>query len=216
MVFETLPVGGLESNCYLLADEPPEAMVIDAGGDAGRIIGRLEAKGLVPALLVVTHGHADHIAANAELRKRYGDMKIAIGREDARALTSPVRNMSLFIARRVKSPPADRLLDDGDVLEFARWRFRVLHTPGHTRGGICLFTEDLDGTPAVFAGDTLFADSVGRCDIPGGDWTRLVESIRGKIFSLPDETVIYPGHGPSTTVGYEKQHNPFVGEGGSS
>jgi glyoxylase-like metal-dependent hydrolase (beta-lactamase superfamily II) len=186
--------------------------VIDAGGDARRIIEHLEAKGLEAVLLVTTHGHADHIAANAELRKRYGSMRIAVGRGDAKALTSPARNMSLFVARLVKSPPADRLLDDGDVVEFGPWRFRVLSTPGHTPGGICLFTENLDGRPVLFSGDTLFADSVGRTDIPGGRWDDLIRSIRERILVLPDETEVYPGHGPSTTVGHEKKFNPFVGE----
>lgn len=212
MIFDTLVVGGLESNCYVLADERPNALVIDPGGEASRIIGHLEAKGLVAALVVNTHGHADHIAANAELRKRYPDMKIAIGRDDAKALRSPVRNMSLFIARLVKSPPADRLLDDGDVVEFGPWRFRVLSTPGHTPGGICLFSEDLDGRPVLFSGDTLFSDSVGRTDIPGGNWKNLIRGIREKILVLPDETKVYPGHGESTTVGHERRFNPFVGQ----
>jgi glyoxylase-like metal-dependent hydrolase (beta-lactamase superfamily II) len=210
VIFETLTVGGLETNCYLLADEPPGALVIDPGGGASVIISRLESEGLEPVLIVNTHGHADHIAANAALRKRYPDAKIAVGRLDAKALTSILRNMSVFVARPVRSPRADRLLDDGDVVEFARWRFRVLHTPGHTPGGVCLFTEDLDGRPALFAGDTLFSGGVGRCDIPGGNWDSLVESIRHRIFTLPDETVVYPGHGPSTTVAEEKRSNPFV------
>jgi len=262
LIFDTLVVGALESNCYVLADDGPEALVIDPGGDASRIIGHLDAKGLEAVSLVNTHGHADHIAGNAELRKRYPDMTIAIGRDDAKALRSPLRNMSLFIARLVKSPPADRLLDDGDVVEFGRWRFRVLATPGHTPGGICLFSEDLDpsGTPllvpmdsesasrpdglgvrgkgktrrrldpewvsgsqrggrggggprpVLFSGDTLFADSVGRTDIPGGSWDDLIRGIRQKIFVLPDETEVYPGHGPATTVAHEKKFNPFAGE----
>lgn len=212
MHFDILKVGDLESNCYVLSPGAPEALLIDAGGDARRIIGHLEGKALEPVLLVNTHGHVDHIAANAELREQYADMKIAIGRADAGALASPARNMSFFVGRRVKSPPADRLLDENDVVEFGPWRFRVIDTPGHTPGGICLFTEDLNGAPALFSGDTLFAGSVGRCDIPGGDWQQLVEGIRQKLFTLPDETVVYPGHGPATTVGVEKTSNPFVGE----
>ena len=253
MIFDTLVVGSLESNCYVLADSAPPcvaasqsraeqggrgalvlrsegasplrrvALVIDPGGDARRIIEHLEGKGgpqrdkarrgpLEPATVINTHGHADHIAANAELRKRWPDVKIAIGRADAKALTSPLKNMSLFVARLVKSPPADRLLDDGDVVEFGRWRFRVLATPGHTPGGISLYSDDLDGRPVLFSGDTLFAESVGRTDIPGGDWKSLIRGIREKIFVLPDETQIYPGHGPATTVAHEKKFNPFAGE----
>ena len=212
MHFETLEVGGLATNCYVLSDGPPDALVIDPGGDAERIVEHLEANGLVPTLLVNTHGHADHIIANAELKRRYGDMKIAVGRVDAEALTSPVKNMSVFVGVQVRSPPADTLLDEGDVVSIGACEFRVLHTPGHSPGGIALFTGDLDGRPAVFSGDTLFAESVGRVDIAGGCWEDLLASIREKIFTLPDNTVVYPGHGPVTTVAHEKQSNPFVGE----
>ena len=212
MHFDTLKLGALQTNCYVLASPGPEALVIDPGGDAERVIAHLEAKKLTPALLVVTHGHADHIMANAELRKRYPDMKIAIGRADAGALTNALKNGSLFIGAMVKSPKAARPLDDGDTIEVGSLKFKVLATPGHTPGGICLFTEDLDGKPALFSGDTLFAESVGRCDIPGGDWDKLIASIRAKLLTLPDETAVHPGHGKSTTVGYEKKHNPFVGE----
>jgi hydroxyacylglutathione hydrolase len=238
VIFDTLVVGELESNCYVLADDPgsakplhraeqrgtPGALVIDPGGDARRIIEHLETRNLSAASVVNTHGHADHIAANAELRKRWPDVKIAIGRADAKALTSPLHNMSLFVARLVKSPKADRLLDDGDVVELGRLRFRVLSTPGHTPGGICLYSDDWGdpptqkgalggpGRPVLFSGDTLFADSVGRTDIPGGNWEALIRGIREKIFVLPDETDIYPGHGPATTVGHEKKFNPFAGE----
>jgi len=210
--FHAMTVGGLETNCYVLAADGPDALVIDPGGDAGEVLRRLEAHELAPALLVNTHGHADHILANAALRERYPDMKIAIGREDAGCLTNALKNQSFFIGMTVTGPKADRLLDDGDVVEVGKLKFRVLATPGHTPGGICLFADDLDGGPALFSGDTLFAEGVGRCDIPGGDWERLVESIRTKIFTLPDDTKVFPGHGPQTSVGHEKKHNPFVGE----
>ena len=212
----TLTVGDLGTNCYVLSDEPPDALVIDAGADAGRIIAHLEAEKLKPVRLVVTHGHADHIAANAELRKRYDDMEIAVGRDDAGALVSAVRNMSVFVGMNVVSPPADVLLDEDDVVACGTCALQVLETPGHSPGGISLFVEDLDGAPALFCGDTLFAGSVGRTDIAGGDWDVLLASIREKIFSLPDETVVYPGHGPATTVGREKKSNPFVGEDANS
>ena len=210
MHLRTLAVGFLETNCTVLSANPPDAVVIDAGGDADAIIAHLEAEGLVPTMLVVTHGHSDHIAANASLKKRYGDMKIAVGRADADALTDPMKNMSLYIGMRIVSPEADRLLDDGEAFTVAGVTFGVLTLPGHTPGGIGLFVDDLDGVPALFAGDTLFARSVGRTDIAGGDGEMLLASIREKIFTLPDETVVYPGHGPTTTVGEEKRSNPFV------
>jgi glyoxylase-like metal-dependent hydrolase (beta-lactamase superfamily II) len=210
--FHALKVGPLETNCYVLAADGPDALVIDPGGDAGDVIERLESNGLTPVLLVNTHGHADHIVANAALRKRYPHMKIAIGRADAGCLTNAIKNQSFFIGMMVRGPKADRLLDDGDTVEAGSLKLRVLATPGHSPGGIGLFIDDLGGKPALFCGDTLFAEGVGRCDIPGGDWDRLAESIRTKIFTLPDDTAVYPGHGPKTTVGHEKKHNPFLGE----
>jgi len=212
----TLTVGPLETNCYVVSAEAPDALVIDAGADAEAIIAHLDAERLVPAMLVVTHGHSDHIAANAELKRRYDEMKIAVGRADADALASPVKNMSVYVGMRIVSPRADRLLDDGDELTVAGLTFRVLALPGHSPGGIGLYTDDLAGAPALFAGDTLFARSVGRTDIAGGDWETLLATIRERIFTLPDDTRVYPGHGPATTVGEERASNPFVGGGGSS
>jgi len=208
----TLQVGDLSTNCYVVSAAPPGALVIDAAAEPGRIIAHLEAKGLVPEMVVATHGHADHIGANAELKRRYGEMEIAVGRDDAPALTSARLNMSVFVGMSITSPPADRLLSDDDVLTVAGVTFRVIALAGHSPGGIGLFVEELDGVPALFAGDTLFAGSVGRCDIAGGDWPALARSIRERIFTLPDDTVVYPGHGPATTVGEEKTSNPFVGD----
>jgi len=213
--FQTLPVGFLDTNCYVLSGNPPDALVIDAGADAETIIAHLDAAALVPAMLVVTHGHSDHIAANEELMEHYGDIEIAVGRADAPALTSPKRNMSAYVGLQVVTPEADRLLDDGDELTVAGLTFRVLALPGHSPGGIGLYADDLAGAPALFSGDTLFARSVGRTDIAGGDPATLVASIREKIFMLDDETIVYPGHGPATTVGEEKASNPFVRSDGS-
>ena len=210
MIFDTLVLGYLDANCYVISDEPPEAMVIDAAGHAPELIAHLEGKGLEPELLVTTHGHGDHLAANAAVAACYDKMEIAVGRLDEPAFSDPILNMSYLIGQQFLSPPADRLMDDGDVVEFARWQFKVLHTPGHTIGGISLFTEDLDGTPAVFSGDVVFAGSIGRSDIDRGDFEALIDGIKRKILSLPDETVIYPGHGPPTTVGRERRTNPFL------
>ena len=212
MIFDTLKVGALGTNCYVISAAPPEALVIDAGGSADEIIAALESRKLRPTLLVSTHGHADHIVANAELKERYDDMEIAVGRRDADMITSPARNMSLFVGCAIQSPPADRMLDEDDRVEAAGLFLRVLDTPGHTPGGISLYLADLDGRPAVFVGDTLFSGSVGRCDIPGASWDALLASIRGRLFRLPDDTVVFPGHGPPTTIGAEKASNPFVGE----
>ena len=209
---ESLQLGGLGTNCYLLDAGKGLAIVIDPGAEAERIVARLEERKLAPALIVVTHGHADHIGGIQGLRERYPDAKIAIGRADAPALTSPRINQSLFIGLAIKVPKADRLVDDGETIAVGETTLKVIATPGHTPGGVCLYAEDLDGKPALFSGDTLFRESVGRCDIAGGDWDRLVASLRGKLLTLPDATVVYPGHGPVTTIAHEKKNNPFIGE----
>lgn len=213
MRVETLQLGPLETNCYVLDAGNGHAVVIDPGADSGRVLARLDKMKLVPALVLVTHGHADHIGGIAGLRERFPDAKIAIGRADAPALTSPKVNQSLFIGLNIKAPPADRLLDDGDTVEEGTVTLKVIATPGHTPGGVCFFAADFGGRPALFSGDTLFRESVGRCDIAGGDWDALMVSVRKKLFALPEETVVYPGHGPSTTIGYEKKNNPFADEG---
>lgn len=212
MRIEALKLGPLETNCYALDAGDGRAVVIDPAADSARLIEQLEKKKLVPALILVTHGHADHIGAIVGLRERFPGAKIAIGRGDAAALTSPRINQSLFIGLNIKAPPADRLLDDGDSVEEGTVRLKVVATPGHTPGGVCFFAADLGGKPALFSGDTLFRESVGRYDIAGGDWDALMASVHRKLFALPEETVVYPGHGPSTTIGYEKKNNPFAGE----
>ncbi len=212
MRLETLKLGPLETNCYVLDAGGGRAVVIDPGADSGRVLARLDKKKLLPAVVLVTHGHADHIGGIAGLRERFPDAKIAIGRPDAPALTSPKINQSLFIGLNIKAPPADRLLDDGDTVTEGAVTLKVIATPGHTPGGVCFLAADLGGAPALFSGDTLFRESVGRCDIAGGDWDALMASVRRKLFALPDETVVYPGHGPSTTIGHEKKHNPFADE----
>jgi glyoxylase-like metal-dependent hydrolase (beta-lactamase superfamily II) len=211
VVFETLKVGGILTNCYVLADKGPEALVIDAGAEPERIIALLESKSLEPAMLLVTHGHADHIEGNAALKARYPRMQIAIGRDDADGLVSARKNLSIFVGMNITSPPADRLLTEGDVISVGGIALRVIETPGHSPGSVSLYIDDLDGAPALFSGDVLFARSIGRYDIAGGDWPTLERTIREKLFTLDDNTVVYPGHGPATTIGEEKRSNPFVG-----
>lgn len=211
MVFHTLPVTGLETNCYLLSREGAGALVIDAGGEAQRILARLAEQHLRAEWIVATHGHGDHIGANKELRRAFPEVKIAVGAEDARRLTSAVRNLSVMMGQWITSPPADRVLADGDVFEFQDLRFRVIGLPGHTPGGICLYADPPEGgAPMLFSGDTLFAGGIGRSDIPGGDGARLLEGIRSKLLVLPGDTRVYPGHGPATTIDRERRTNPWL------
>jgi len=156
--------------------------------------------------VVLTHGHADHVAGVAALRKNFPKIKVHIHKLDAELLTEAHSNLSVMEVQSFGTEPADFFLEDESVIETAGVELQVLHTPGHTSGGICLYSRD-EGI--VFTDDTIFADSVGRTDL-GGDMTQLIKSIKEKLFTLPGETVCLPGHGPSTTIAHEKAHNPFV------
>ncbi len=204
-------LGGYGVSAYVVSADG-EAMVIDAPEGAEAVIAFCDARALVPRLLVNTHGHADHIYANRLLKERWPDLAIAVGAGDARLLGSPMRNLSPLMGAWVKSPPPDRLLEDGDRVELGSVSFEVLATPGHTKGGISLFSADgPGGGPVVFTGDTLFAGGIGRTDFPGGSHETLLESIRKRLLVLPPETVVYPGHGPPSTVAEEARSNPFLG-----
>jgi hydroxyacylglutathione hydrolase len=202
-----LEVGPMLANCYLVwCSETREALVIDPGGEGRRILAEIAREQLQVKYIVNTHGHVDHIAANAEVRDATG-AKLLIHKEDAPLLVSPELNLSSYMGSDLQALQPDLLLQEGDCVACGKQvHLKVLHTPGHTRGGISLLTE---GT--IFTGDTLFAGSIGRSDFPGGSYQDLIESIKTKILVLDDACLVYPGHGPSTTVGYEREHNPFLG-----
>ncbi len=206
---DRLILGAFETNCYVVRkdESATECLVIDTGLDGSDLVAFLEEHQLTPIAVVLTHGHADHIVGLAVLRQRYPGIKIFIHQLDAPLLTDPDANLSGLAGLAFATGPADVLLRDRDVIEEAGIQLRVLHTPGHTLGGICLYAEP---EAIVFGGDTLFADSVGRTDFPGGDMDQLIESIRTKLFTLPDKTAVYPGHGMRTTIGREKRANPYV------
>jgi len=206
---DRLILGALETNCYVVRrdESARECLIVDTGLDDGTLVEFLEEHGLLPVAVVLTHGHADHIVGLAALRRRYPGIKVLIHRLDAPLLADPDANLSDLAGLRFTTGPAEVLLADGDVIEEAGIRLRVLHTPGHTPGGICLYAEADD---LVFVGDTLFADSVGRTDFPGGDTRQLIESIRTRLLTLPDRTAVYPGHAMRTTIGREKRANPYV------
>jgi len=207
---DRLILGAFETNCYVVRRDEAAAdcLIVDTGLEAGALVEFLGEHRLEPVAVVLTHGHADHIVGLAALRETYPGIKVYIHRLDALCLTNPGANLSALAGLTFRTDPADVLLGDGDVVEEADIRLKVLHTPGHTPGGICLYVE---ADELVFAGDTLFADSVGRADFPGGDMDQLIASIRNRLFSLPDKTAVYPGHGMRTTIGREKRTNPYAG-----
>ncbi|MCX5655493.1 MAG: MBL fold metallo-hydrolase [Planctomycetota bacterium] len=210
MEIRTFELGSFQVSAYVVV-AGEDAMIVDAPEGADEIIGVCDRRGLVPRILVNTHGHADHIHANAAMKKHWKAIEIAVGAGDAEMLQSPMKNLSALLMSWVKSPAADRLLADGDTIEVGPVKFQVLATPGHTPGGISLYCPDAaEGRGAVFTGDALFAGGIGRTDFPGGDYDLLLESIRKKLLTLPPETVVCPGHGPASTVGQEARSNPFL------
>jgi glyoxylase-like metal-dependent hydrolase (beta-lactamase superfamily II) len=210
MEIHTFELGSFGVSAYVVV-EGRETMIVDAPEGAEAMVGFCEARNLAPRLLVNTHGHADHIYANAALKKRWPDMLIAVGAADGPMLQSPMKNLSALLLSWVKSPQADRLLADGDEVEVGPARLKVLATPGHTPGGISLYCpQGPDGRGVVFTGDALFAGGIGRPDFPGGSRKTLLESIHRRLLALPPETLVYPGHGPATTVGEEAANNPWL------
>ncbi len=211
MRIETYQLGSFMTNAYLvLSGDGREALLVDAPEEIEQVIDRCDADGLVPRMLINTHGHVDHIAGNQAVKARWPDIRVAIHPADARKLESPMRNLSLLMGMRVKSPAADVMLREGDQVRLGNETFDVLETPGHTPGGITLVARPDDGPAIAITGDTLFYQGVGRTDFPGGDMQTLLETIRRKLFTLPDDTICYPGHGPSTMVGQERESNPFL------
>jgi len=203
MRYQTIVVGALETNCYLVSCEATrECAVIDPGAEHERIFLAIAEDELKPVLLINTHGHVDHTGANRDVKEHFG-IPIAIHAADAPMLGKVQQlELSLFLGAK-DSPPADRILKDGDVVRIGNGQLRVLHTPGHSPGGISLL-----GDGFVLSGDTLFMEGVGRTDLPGGSRPQLVRSIREKLMTLPDETLVLPGHGPHTTIGHERENNP--------
>jgi hydroxyacylglutathione hydrolase len=201
-----LTVGLLEVNCYILADEETlEAVVIDPGGDEDEILDVLNRHKFKLKYIIDTHGHFDHVDANQPLRDATG-AQLAIHEADAQMLSQPSAEAMFFTGNKLRRSEADVLLKEGDVLAFGKYRLKVLHTPGHTPGGISLVLED---HPYVYVGDLLFAGSIGRTDFPGGSFEDLSEAVKSKIFTLGDNYTVYPGHGPVTTVAQERKYNPF-------
>ena len=197
-----------ETNTYLLWDEESmEAMLIDPAAPGEKVLTSIEKKKLQLKYIVNTHGHGDHIGVNGFFKDKYSNAKLCIHKEDEEMLYRPNLNLSLYYEKSTVSPPVDILLEDNSNIYLGGYEIRVIHTPGHTKGGISLYTGRI-----LFCGDTLFSDNVGRTDLPGGSFAELVKSIRDKLFVLPDNTLVLPGHGDPTNILEERKYNPFVGE----
>lgn len=205
MILESVVVGPLMVNCYVLGCENSrEGVVVDPGDDTDRILDVVTRHGLKVVAVINTHGHFDHTGGNQRIVTETG-AGLLIHELDAPMLARAVDTAAMFGLTAENSPPPSRFLTEGEFVAFGEYRLRVLHTPGHTLGGCSLHLEGM-----VFTGDTLFADSVGRTDFPGGSSVALGKSIREKLLILPDDTIVYPGHGPSTTIGRERKHNPYL------
>lgn len=208
MILKMLVVGPIQSNCYIVGCEKTrEAAVIDPGGDADKILITLAKDKLRCLYIINTHGHFDHSADNKRLKEVTG-AQLLIHPADAPMILNQSMGGGMWGLHVDNSPPPDRYLGEGDIITFGDISLKVLHTPGHSPGGISLVTDKM-----VFVGDTLFAGSIGRTDFPGGDYEGLLRQVRNKIFTLGDDVVVYPGHGPKTTVGRERKTNPFFSTG---
>jgi hydroxyacylglutathione hydrolase len=205
LVLEHLLVGPLQSNCFILGDEESgEAIIIDPGGDGDMILNAVGRKPWKVTAILNTHAHFDHIAANNAVKSATGAPLMA-PRGDAGFMGQAHISARMYGLEVDASPDPDRLLDDGDTIELGDENIEVVSTPGHTPGGATFVTSI-----GIFPGDSIFAGSIGRTDLPGGDYDTLIDSIKSRILSLDDDTPVYPGHGPATTVGRERQYNPFL------
>jgi glyoxylase-like metal-dependent hydrolase (beta-lactamase superfamily II) len=208
MFIRQIEVGRFSVFAYLIGGENGgDGLVIDPADDADDIIAVANEKKLTIRSIVNTHAHVDHVMGNEEMKRKTG-AKIIIHEDDAPLLSQIPRSMLAMFGGR-PSPPADQTVREGDVIRVGELSLKILHTPGHTPGGMCLYGEGI-----VFTGDTLFVGGVGRTDLPGGSWQVMLNSIKTKLLTLPDETVIYPGHNygpsPSSTIKIERLHNPFI------
>lgn len=199
----TLVVGSLETNCYILTASD-SALIIDPGAEGSKILAVLNQQNAKPHFVLNTHGHADHIGANSSLAD--AGAEIYIHAADSKMLEKPELNLSIYTdSPLITGPKATGFLAEGQIFKWLDFNLEIIHTPGHTQGGVCILVNDY-----LFTGDTLFAGGIGRSDLPGGNASQLINSIKTKIFSLPQHLTVLPGHGPSSTVGHEQVSNPYV------
>jgi glyoxylase-like metal-dependent hydrolase (beta-lactamase superfamily II) len=206
MIFEKMEVGPLGVNCFVLGCATTrEGVVIDPGGDMDRISEAVKRHDLKIRYIINTHGHFDHVGGNRKAVEAFG-AQLLIHKDDSSMLGRAAEVAHMYGMQGENSPEPNDFLTNGMELSFGTHRIKVLYTPGHTQGGCCLY---LEADHKIITGDTLFADSIGRTDLPGGSHDQLLSSIRTSLFTLPDDVIAYPGHGPETTIGHEKRNNPY-------
>ncbi len=201
---EKMEVGAFAANCYLVAcKETRYGVIIDPGAEGKQIIKQVERMGMTVKYIMNTHGHIDHVGSNMEIKNAF-DVPVLVHEKDAAMFRSPQASLAIFTGKGKLKPP-DQTFQEGDEFQVGRLTIRILETPGHTPGSVTL-----DINARLFTGDTLFAGSIGRTDLPGGSYRQIIDSIKQKILVYRDDTVVYPGHGPLTTVEEERQFNPFL------
>ena len=206
MKIDTVFCGMMGENAYVVADEATKkAFIVDPGAVEREINTIIDENGYDVEYIILTHGHGDHIGGVSYYRAKYENAKVVACSAEKELLATPAMNLSMQCTGKDIALEADIWVNDGDTLEVGNMKLRFIHTPGHTEGGMCILADD-----TLFSGDTLFCQSIGRTDFPGGCFTEIVESIRKKLLVLPESTVVYPGHMGPTTIGIEKRSNPFV------
>lgn len=201
MNIKTFISGPIDANNYLLTDNN-EAVLIDCSEVKPELLNALD--GLKLKYILLTHGHFDHVLGVNRMREKTG-AKVLVNKADVERMEESANIMETFGVSGIATPKADDFIKDGDILKFGNTEIKVIGTPGHTEGGVCYLIGD-----KLFSGDTLFKNSVGRTDLPGGDFAKLSKSIKNNLFNLEENTTVYPGHGPTTSIGYEKQYNELV------
>lgn len=212
MIIETAAAGPLLKNGYVVGCERTrDAVFIDPGDEVEQLLAFIATRGLAVSRILLTHAHFDHVSGVAEAKRRL-NIPIYLHRADLPLYDNAARQAAMFGLQLEQPPPVDRFYDAKVAITFGDYAVAVHHTPGHAPGGVCLAVSKPgdSGAPALFVGDTLFAGSIGRTDLPGGDYAVLLKAITGVLFAFPDESVVYSGHGPATTVGRERRTNPFV------
>ena len=205
MIIKNIVVGPLEVNCYILGcEDTKEAAIIDPGDNADEIISNIEKEGLNPKFIINTHAHFDHIGGVKVIQDHF-KIDFILHEGDLFLVENASEQATAFGLKPISKPVVNKNATNGEKVNLGNKSITVIHTPGHSPGGVCYYSDN-----NVFVGDTLFAGSIGRTDLPGGSYDTLINSIKENLFPLGDSTIVYPGHGPSTTIGNEKEHNPFL------